>query len=425
MSVALELGAITLFAMVLAAAAAPPSTTSAVPLRVGFCTDDLARAKAVGFDYAEIGVRDFAKLSDADFETLAAAHQATQLPTLAGYVFLPTDLKIVGPEADPERVMAYVSRALARSQRLGVKIIVFGSPAARRAPEGFPREQAFAQLVALGKRMALVAEKHGVVLAAEPIRRQETNMINTVAEGLAWAEGVGHPSFQFMVDLYHLVEEGEDPEVLRKAGPRLAYAKLANPKGRVFPLPGDGYDYGPFLRALRAAGYSGPIGMETPADRLESDGPRSIAFLREAWAAAGRAAPRQRGTRASTRSGREIGDRSRLPVRTNRTAIVGSHRVVDHLSDPVAAQIVRVAEAGPRTAASETARATSWFGTQLIRRVQILGARQALISVFVIARCGYCFAQRSPGANCLDPVSALVVLEQLAEGLDDEARIAL
>ena len=294
MSVALELGALTLFAMALAAAASPPPAASGEALRLGFCTNDLARAKAVGFDYAEIGVRDFARLSDPDFESLVAAHQATGLPTLAGYVFLPADLKIVGPEADPELAMAYVSRALARCERLGVRIIVFGSPAARRAPEGFPREQAFAQLVALGKRMAPVAQKHGVVLAAEPIRRAETNMVNTVAEGLAWAEGVGHPSFRFMVDLYHLVEEGEDPAVLRQAGPRLAYAKLANPKGRVFPLPGDGYDYGPFLRALREAGYGGPLGLETPADKLETDGRRSIAFLREAWAAAGRAARERR-----------------------------------------------------------------------------------------------------------------------------------
>jgi D-psicose/D-tagatose/L-ribulose 3-epimerase len=183
-------------------------------------------------------------------------------------------------------VLTYVSRALARCQRLGVHVIVFGSPAARRAPDGFSRTAAFAQLVALGQTIAPMAQRYGVVLAAEPIRRSETNMINTVAEGLAWVDAVGHPSFQLMADLFHLVEEGEAPSVLRAAGARLTYAKLANPRGRVFPLPGDGYDYGPFLRALRAAGYHGPIGMETPQARLEADGPRSIAFLRAAWSAA-------------------------------------------------------------------------------------------------------------------------------------------
>jgi sugar phosphate isomerase/epimerase len=256
------------------------------PLRVGFCTNDLPTAKAAGFDFAEIGIRDFAALPDAEFEALAKAHRAAGLATDAGYVFLPADLKIVGSDVNDQRVLAYVSRALARCQRLGVRVIVFGSPAARRVPEGFSRTGAFAQLVALGQQIAPLAQHHGVVLAAEPIRRSETNMINTVAEGLAWVDAVGHPSFKFMVDLFHLVEEGEGPSVLREAGPRIAYAKLANPQGRVFPLPGDGYDYGPFLRALRAAGYRGPIGMETPQARLEADGPRSIAFLRAAWSAA-------------------------------------------------------------------------------------------------------------------------------------------
>jgi D-psicose/D-tagatose/L-ribulose 3-epimerase len=269
-----------------AMAAGAPRSADDPPLRVGFCTNDLAPAKAAGFDYAEIGIRDFTALPDADLEALVRAHRSAGLPTEAGYVFLPADLKIVGPNVDDEKVLAYVTKALARCERLGVRLIVFGSPAARRAPEGFSKAEAFAQLVALGKRIAPLAQTHGVVLAAEPIRRSETNMINTVAEGLAWVDAVGHPSFRFMVDLFHLVEEGEDPSVLRAAGARLVYAKLANPKGRVFPLPGDGYDYGPFLRALRATGYRGPIGMETPRDRLEADGSRSIAFVKAAWAAA-------------------------------------------------------------------------------------------------------------------------------------------
>ena len=273
---------------VLAAAAsvAAPRKKGDAALRVGFCTNDPALAKTAGFDYAEIGIRDFAALPEAEFEALVRAHQATGLPTEAGYVFLPADLKIVGPDVDLDRVLAYVSHALGRCERLGIRIIVFGSPAARRAPDGFSRTEAFAQLVALGKRLAPIAERHGVILAAEPIRRAETNMINTVAEGLAWADAVAHPSFRFMVDLFHLVEEGEDSSVLRGAGARLAYVKLANPEGRLFPLPGDGYDYLPFLQAVRATGYRGPIGMETPRLRLEADGPRSIAFLRERWAAA-------------------------------------------------------------------------------------------------------------------------------------------
>jgi sugar phosphate isomerase/epimerase len=256
-------------------------------LLIGYCTSDLAKAKAAGFDYAEIGVRDLVKLSDEEFAKLAAAHDAASLPTTAGFMFLPADLKVVGPDVDSAKVMAHVRKVFERCERLGVRIIVFGAPDARRVPAGFSKEQAFAQLVKLGKDIAPEAAKHGIVIGAEAICADQTNMINTTAEALAWVDAVSHPNFQFMVDLYHLVQQGEDPSVLRKAQAHIAYAKIANPKGRVLPAQTDEYDYARYLSVLRELGYQGPLGMETPPVDFEKDGPKAIAFLRTSWAAAG------------------------------------------------------------------------------------------------------------------------------------------
>jgi hypothetical protein len=80
-------------------------STDDPPLRVGFCTNEVAAAKVAGFDYAEIGIRDFAALLHVEFETLVRAHRATGLPTEAGYVFLPADLKIVVVPRLPARRM--------------------------------------------------------------------------------------------------------------------------------------------------------------------------------------------------------------------------------------------------------------------------------------------------------------------------------
>jgi D-psicose/D-tagatose/L-ribulose 3-epimerase len=268
------------------AAAATAKEAAASRLSIGYCTSDLAKAKTAGFDYAEIGIRDFVKLSDEEFAALAAAHDAAALPTSAGFTFLPADLKVVGPAVDRPRVLAYVKKALERSERLGVHIIVFGAPDARRAPDGFSKDEAFTQLVRLGKEIAPLAAKHGITIAAEAICSAQTNMINTTAETMAWVDAVGHPNFQFMVDLYHLVQQGEDPALLRKAHPHIAYAKIANPQGRVFPMPTDSYAYGPYLKVLRELGYQGALGMETPPLDFEKEGPKAIAFLRQEWAAA-------------------------------------------------------------------------------------------------------------------------------------------
>jgi sugar phosphate isomerase/epimerase len=232
-------------------------------------------------------VGDFMKLSDDELDKLVAKNREIGLPTPAAYTFLPAELKIVGPEVDEPKVMAYATKAFARCERLGVRILLFGSPAARKAPDGFSRQDAFRQLVAIGKKMAPVAAQHGVMLAAAPISPAQTNMINTTAETLAWVEAVGHPQFQFTTDLYHLVAAGEKPESLRSAGQRLVYAKISNPNGRLLPQRADEYDYQAYFRVLHQLGYQGLLGVEAAPDNLETAGPVATTLLRSLWTAPG------------------------------------------------------------------------------------------------------------------------------------------
>jgi len=111
--------------------------------------------------------------------------KAVGIPTPNANLFLPGSLKLTGPEAaTPEQQMAYVTKAFTRLERLGVKILCFGSGGARRVPDGFSKDEAFAQLVAFGKRIAPEAKAHGITVVIEPLRQQETNIINSAAEGL-------------------------------------------------------------------------------------------------------------------------------------------------------------------------------------------------------------------------------------------------
>lgn len=256
------------------------------PLRIGYTTDDRAIAKAAGFDYVEIRIGELLKLSESELEQLVLASRAG-VPALAAYTFLPGDLKIVGPQVDDARLDGYVAKAFERCGRLGVKLIVFGAGASRNAPDGFSKDEAFRQLVGFGKRVAPGAARHGITIAAQPITRAQTNMCNTAAETVAWVDAVGHPNFQMSLDLYHTIEVGDAPAAaVLTAGPRLKYAKLSNPKGRLFPASAGEYDYGGFLGALRKISYGGPIGLETSTpDALETAGPKSVELLRSLWKA--------------------------------------------------------------------------------------------------------------------------------------------
>lgn len=259
----------------------------ATNLSIGFATADFKAAKAAGFDYAEARIREFMKLSDADFKTFVAATRSNGLPLTTAYWFLPTDLKVVGPDVKMDAVTNYFEKALDRCQTLGIKIIVWGSGPARQVPDGFAREHAFDQLVTLGKFLAPEAAKRGITVVAEPLRTAECNFINTATEGLRWVEAVNHPNFQLLVDIFHMTEEHEDMGIIVKAGSRIAHVHFANPKGRVLPLNAEEFDYAPFLGALKKIGYHGTMTIETAAVNLASDGSKALQFVRTAYAQAG------------------------------------------------------------------------------------------------------------------------------------------
>ncbi len=259
-------------------------TTAAPPaIAVGYCAPlaELAQAKAAGFDYVELRTTEFAGMTDAAFDEAVARAARIGLPTPVSNLFLPGTLKVTGPDVDPAAQVAYVTRAFERARRLGITTVVFGSSGARNVPDGFPAAEAFQQLVAFGRRIAPIARANGITVAVEPLRRQESNIINTAREGLALVEAIDDPNFQLMIDFYHLASEHEDPRIVIDAGDHLRHLHMANPSGRVFPLQRDEFAYEAFFATLRQAGYARRISIEASSPDVGRDGPVAIALLRE------------------------------------------------------------------------------------------------------------------------------------------------
>ena len=254
---------------------------SAIP--IGYCTPlkNVAAAKAAGFDYAELATTEVAALSDGDFTAAAATLGSLGLPTPVSNLFLPATLKVTGPEVDTAAQSGYVAKAFERVARLGVHIVVFGSGGARRVPDGFDRDAAIGQLVDFGRRIAPLARARDITVAVEPLRREETNIVNSAAEGLQLVEAVGDPAFQLMVDFFHLASEHENPDIIVRARERVRHVHMANPNGRVFPLAWSEFAYEPFFAALGRIEYKGRISIEASTKDLNADGPRAIALLRQ------------------------------------------------------------------------------------------------------------------------------------------------
>lgn len=234
-----------------------------------------------GFDYVEMPTAQMTALDDQAFAALKARIEAAGIPCETSNNFFPTTLRLTGPDVDMEAVMDYVERATTRAESLGIQYMVFGSGPAKMVPEGFPKEEAYRQLVALLKTIGPVARKHGITIAIEPLRQAECNIINTFAEGVQLARDVNDPNVKVLVDFYHLSVEKEPPEHLLDGGREyLCHVHFANPEGRVFPVSGDEADYKPFIEALKAVGYDQRVSCEAYCPNgFEQDAPVAKRFF--------------------------------------------------------------------------------------------------------------------------------------------------
>ncbi len=236
-----------------------------------------------GYDFIELSVaRDLQpEASEEAWAPTRAAIEALPLRPAVFNVFLPADLRITGPEIDAERIRRYLYTAFRRASALGGEVIVFGSGRARMVPEGFPREEAWDQLIRFVRWAGHEAQATGMRLAIEPLNRQECNIINSVAEAQRLAEAAGHPAVYVLADLYHMMEEEEPFENLIAAEAKLLHVHVADTERRP---PGKGaYPYPEFMRALKTFGYDRRISIECRWEDFAAECADALTFLREMW----------------------------------------------------------------------------------------------------------------------------------------------
>jgi sugar phosphate isomerase/epimerase len=239
-------------------------------------------ARAAGFDYIECTVVSLRPEENGpEISAVLAQYDAAALPVRAFNVFLPGDLKIVGPSVDLERAQRYVEAALTRVQRIGAHVVVFGSGGARSIPEGFPRDEAVNQISDFLHTVADIADYSERVVAIEPLNRRESNVINSVAEAAELAEKVDRPSVRALADFYHMSEENEPLGHLERYKDWIVHLHVAD-TGRGAPGTGE-YPYEQFAATLRQAGYAGMVSVECRWNDFATEAPLAVEFLRRTF----------------------------------------------------------------------------------------------------------------------------------------------
>src|SRR5579863_6506659 len=223
-----------------------------VGVEIGVCGSiaDLGNADAYGFDYFEPGAAGVAALSDQDFGDFRKRVLASRLRCKSVNSLIRA-LRVVGPDANLDAVSAYLNSTLDRCRQLGARIVVWGSASSRNVPAGFSRDQAWKQIVTFLSRAGEVARSFDMVVAIEPLQREESNVINTGAEALRLVREVHHENVKMIIDYYHMRRESEDPEIVLQARDSIVHIHFANPNGRVWPkAPDEDSEYGRFFEYL-------------------------------------------------------------------------------------------------------------------------------------------------------------------------------
>jgi D-psicose/D-tagatose/L-ribulose 3-epimerase len=118
------------------------------------------------------------------------------------------------------------------------------------------------------REVAGYALQAGVTLAIEPLNRYETDMINTVEQGLALCDAIGVDNVGLMLDTYHLnIEETSIGDAIRLAGERCLHVQASeNQRG----IPGAGHiPWREVKEALDDIGYAGSIVIESFVPTIE------------------------------------------------------------------------------------------------------------------------------------------------------------
>jgi len=248
-------------------------------------------AAALGYDGLEIApftlgeLPHFLSVEERARIRRAAADAGIQITGLHYLLLTPPGLSInSSSHAVRERTVDVMRRLIGLCADLGGRILVHGSPAQRQVPDAEDLVAAWGRARETFAEIARDAESAQVTYCIEPLPRQKTNFINTVAEAVQLVQAVCSPAVKIMIDASAVAATESLPlhSVLGRWMPTglIAHIHVNDPNQRA---PGQGeVRFAPFFAALRRQRYPGVVAVE-PFDYVPN-GPaaaaRAIGYIR-------------------------------------------------------------------------------------------------------------------------------------------------
>jgi D-psicose/D-tagatose/L-ribulose 3-epimerase len=224
---------------------------------------DLApKVKAMGFDILEIACENPALL---DIPVIKGVLDQHQLSAIICGVFGPDrNISSLDPQIQ-ENARKYIRWLIEAAEQAGSPVICgpfYSAVGKAHLEDEEARHIEWSTAVSEVRQLADYASDKLVKLALEPLNRFETDMINTVSQGMAFIQDIGRENVGFHLDTFHMhLEEKNSAEAIRMAGDRLFHFHACeNDRG----VPGTGQvRWGEIAMAIKDVNYQGPVVIES------------------------------------------------------------------------------------------------------------------------------------------------------------------
>lgn len=226
--------------------------------------DDLAagcrKASELGFDAVEIFAPGPQAVDWSQLRQLLDQYQLELAAVGTGAGMVIHGLSLTSPDAEERRKAKHFVRGIIDFGG------AFGAPAIIGSMQGkwggdLDRDAASQLLGEALDELGRDAARHGVPLIYEPLNRYETNLVNTVADGVKLLESLSVENVRLLADLFHMnIEEVDLPDAIRAGKNAIGHVHFVDSNRR--PAGGGHIDYAPVAAALRDIGYAGYLSAE-------------------------------------------------------------------------------------------------------------------------------------------------------------------
>ncbi len=220
----------------------------------------IAKAAALGFDAVEIFAPGPEALSPEKIRPLLDASKLKLAAVGTGGGWVLHRLALTSPDAAIRaKATDFIRSMIDAGGKLGAPAIV-GSMQGRWG-EGVDVDAAMHYLASALNDLGEHARQYNVPLIYEPLNRYETNLVNSLGQGVSMIQCLATRNITLLADLFHLnIEEVDIADAIRHAAGHVGHVHLADSNRR--PGTMGHIDFEPIAAALADISYGGYISAE-------------------------------------------------------------------------------------------------------------------------------------------------------------------